>query len=272
SMLFGLRRLTRPRSPAAEAAARGCAESARTRLVDLLVRPLAVGPDVPLVIVPSAELSQVPWSSLHTAPTTITPSAALWARTARRTPATDRVALVAGPDLPGAATEVHALGEVHPTATVLLPPDSTVAAATAALQGASLAHLACHGVLRADNPMFSALVLYGGRLTVHELAARTDAPHRMVLAACESGVGVGYEGNEMLGFVSALFARGTAGLVASTLVVPDVETVGLMRSLHERVLTEATLAQALHSARADVDRDDPAGFVNWCVWNAYGAA
>lgn len=80
SMLFGLRRLTRPRSPATTAAARVCAESARTRLVDLLVRPLAVGPDVALVIVPSAELSQVPWSSLHTAPTTVAPSAALWAR------------------------------------------------------------------------------------------------------------------------------------------------------------------------------------------------
>lgn len=272
AMLFALRRLTRPRSSAAAAAARASADACLLRLADLLVRPLDVGRDVPLVVVPSADLSGVPWSALHTAPVTIAPSAALWARTACRPTVPDRVALVAGPGLPGAATEVTALAELHPGASVLLPPHSTVEAVTAALQGASLAHLACHGLLRADNPMFSALVLHGGRLSVHELAARAEAPHRMVLAACESGVQVGYEGNEMLGFVSALFSRGTAGLVASTLVVPDLETVGLMRSLHLRTRAGDTLAVALHGARGTLDLDDPGEFVNWCAWNAFGAA
>ncbi len=272
ALLFALRRMPRPRSPAAAAAARASADASRLRLVELLVRPLSLRPDVPLVVLPSADLSGVPWSCLHTAPTTIAPSAALWARTARRSAASDRVALVAGPGLPGAATEVTALAERHPAAEVLLPPHSTVEAVTAALQGVSLAHLACHGLLRADNPMFSALVLHGGRLTVHELAARADAPHRLVLAACESGVQVGYEGDEMLGFVSALFTRGTAGLVASILVVPDVETVGFMRDLHDHTLTGRTLAQALHAARSTLDLAEPGDFVNWCAWNAFGAA
>ena len=38
--------------------------------------------------------------------------------------------------------------------------------------GPSLAHLACHGRLRADNPSFSALELVDGQLTVHELDRR----------------------------------------------------------------------------------------------------
>jgi len=42
----------------------------------------------------------------------------------------------------------------------------------------------------------------------------------------------------------------------------------LIRSLHEGVLAGATLAQALHGARADVDCDESAGFVDWCAWNA----
>ena len=167
---------------------------------------------------------------------------------------------------------MDALRRLHSAAEVLLPPDSTVAAVTEQLQGAGLAHLACHGILRMDNPMFSALQLCDGQLTVHELAARGIAPHQMVLAACDSGVGVEYEGNEMLGFVSALFAGGTAGLVASTLVVPDLDTVPLMCALHQHLLAGATLAQALHLARATLNRDEPSGFVNWCAWNAFGAA
>jgi CHAT domain-containing protein len=271
-MLFGLRRLARPRSPAAARAARASVEAARLRLVDLLVTPVRPGRDVPLVVVPSSELATVPWSSLHTAPTTVAPSAALWLRSTRAVATSARVSLVAGPGLPGAVEEVRALAGVYPDAHVLLPPHSTVEAATAALTGSSLAHLACHGRLRTDNPMFSSLAVSGGQLTVHELVTRAQAPHRMVLAACDSGVGVGYDGNEVLGFVSALFARGTAGVVASTMVVPDGDTVPLMRGLHERVRTGAPLAHALHDSRAALDVEEPGAFVDWCAWNAFGAA
>ena len=106
---------------------------------------------------------------------------------------------------------------------------------TGALAGAGLAHLACHGRVRSDNPIFSSLLLADGPLTVHELELRGAAPHRIVLAACESGSEVTYEGNETLGFVSSLLARGSAGLVASAIVVPDWDVVPLMTSLHRAV-------------------------------------
>lgn len=272
TLLFALRRLARPRSAMAAAAARASADASLTELRERLIRPLRLGPHVPMVVIPSAELPRIPWSALHTGVTTVAPSAAQWARTAHRESTSDVVSLVAGPELPGARTEVLALERLYRNASVLLPPDSTVTAVTGQMRGAGLVHLACHGVLRLDNPTFSALVLCDGQLTVHELAARGIAPHRMVLAACDSGVGVGYEGNEMLGFVSALFAGGTAGLVASTLVVPDIDTVPLMCALHRTLLTGATLAQSLHEARATLNRDEPSGFVNWCAWNAFGAA
>ena len=58
----------------------------------------------------------------------------------------------------------------------------------------------------------------------------------MVLAACDSAAEVSYAGDaSLLGFVSALLARGTAGLVASVLAVPDAEAVPLMSALHRRV-------------------------------------
>jgi CHAT domain-containing protein len=94
----------------------------------------------------------------------------------------------------------------------------------------------------------------------------------MILAACDSAAGVSYAGDELLGFVSALIARGTAGLVASAVTVPDLEAVALMRSLHRFLLRGATLAEGLHAARATIDRADRRAFVNWCAFTAFGAA
>ncbi len=107
---------------------------------------------------------------------------------------------------------------------------------------------------------------------MQELYARGLAPYRLILAACESGGLVSYAGDEVLGFVSALLARGTAGVLASTAVVPDVEAVDLMTAVHQRLARGATLAHALHEARASQDTDDPGSYVNWCTFTAHGAA
>ena len=116
---------------------------------------------------------------------------------------------------------------------------------TAALASASLAHVACHGVVRADNPIFSSLLVSDGHLSVHELDRRGIAPHRMILAACESGSEGVFPGNETLGFVSTLLALGTAGLLASSVVVPDWNVVGLMTALHSSLCAGASLPVAL---------------------------
>jgi len=272
ALLFSLRRLTRPGPPAAIEAARASADFGLRRLTELLLRPLGLPDDQRLVIVPAAALQRIPWSGLHPAPVSIAPSASFWARTRQRQVIGGDVVLIAGPDLAGAAAEVETLRGLHDRPTVLMPPTSTVSAAAKALDGAALAHLACHGRLRSDNPTFSSLLLSDGSLTVQELDLRGIAPHRMILAACDSAAGVSYAGDELLGFVSALIARGTAGLIASAVMVPDLEAVSLMRSLHEFLRRGATLAEALHAARATIDRDDRRAFVNWCAFTAFGAA
>jgi CHAT domain-containing protein len=179
--------------------------------------------------------------------------------------------LAAGPDLAEAENEVRALAGVHQDPVVLAPPDSTVAGVTAVLGQAGLAHFACHGQIRADNPMFSGLWLSDGALTVQELELRDIAPHRVVLAACEAAADATYPGGETLGFVSALLARGTAGIVASTIVVPDTSASDLMVGLHQRA-RDSSLSVALHEARARLNQEDPLEFVNWCGFTAYGAA
>jgi tetratricopeptide (TPR) repeat protein len=271
SLLFALRRLARPGRAAVTAAARAGVEHALRRLRTLLLDPLDVPADVPLVVVPGARTYRVPWSALHSGPVSVTPSAGLWARTSATPDGAGGVVLVAGPRLPGAAAEVETVRRLHDRPTVLAGQTATVGATTAALVGARLAHLACHGRLRSDNPSFSALELADGQLTVHELDRRGIAPTRVVLAACDSAADTTYAGDELLGFVSALLARGTAGVVASVVAVGDRESVGLMEQLHRGLAAGRPMPEALHAARATVDIADPRQFVNWCAMTAYGA-
>lgn len=275
-LLFALRRLTQTRPAQTLAGARLSADLRISRLSELLLAPLGIAPGAELVVVPVGPLHGVPWSALHGGPLSLAPSATFWARTREavrdRAGDTGRVVLVAGPNLPGASTEVAVLSTIHPHATVIAPPESTADAVAALLGGADLAHLACHGRLRADNPMFSSLILSDGPLTVQELETRGVAPHRMVLASCKSGADVSFAGDEVLGFVSALLARGTAGIVASIAAIPDVQAVDLMRALHERLVRGSTLAHGLHEARASLDRAAPGAYVNWCTFSAHGAA
>ena len=279
ALFFALRRMTQPLPESSLAAARLSADLRVRKLRGLLLAPLAVADDAELVVVPVGPLHGIPWSALRDAPVSLAPSAALWAR-ARQSALdhhADRAAagpavLVEGPNLPGATTEVRRLRALHPGAIVLTPPRSTASEVLRHLDGAGLVHLACHGWLRSDNPLFSSVVLSDGPLTVQELLTSGVAPHRLVLASCQSGADVSYAGDEVVGFISALLARGTAGVVASVTAVPDVAAVELMGALHTALIEGGTLAQALFAARAGLDREDPAAYVNWCTFSAYGAA
>jgi hypothetical protein len=275
ALFFALRRMTHVPPQSSVAAARLSANLRVETLRDLLVRPLGVPPDAELVVVPVGDLHGIPWSALHDGPLSLAPSARFWMRSREAARLGDGGAptvLVEGPHLQGATAEVRALRRLHPRAVVITPPQSTAQATLRLLDGAGLVHLACHGWLRSDNPLFSSLILSDGPLTVQELAARGVAPHRLILASCQSGADVSYDGGEVLGFVSALLARGTAGLVASVATIPDVATIDLMSGLHERLVAGSTLAQALHHARNGLDVDDPGKYVTWCTFAAYGAA
>ena len=271
-LLFALRRLLRGGQHARQA--RQSAEFSLAALRRALVTPLVVGDSDPLVVVPSGPLYKVPWSGLHTGETCVVPSATFWARSRRAAPPVNgaRLALVAGPGLPGALAEVLEVHRARREAGLLLPPDSTVSATLNMISNADLAHLACHGLLRSDNPLFSSLLLSDGPLTLYEVLNSGVVPRRVVLAACESGAEHRYAGGEVLGFVSALMARGTAGVVASTIPLPDGASVPLMTRLHRHLAVGASLAQALWEVRANSDLERAEDYAAWFGVTAYGAA
>ncbi len=271
SVLFGLRRLLHGTRFAG--AAMSATRDSLDALTQQLMTPLGVPPDVPLVVVPSVRLRGVLWSPLHTAPVTIAPSAGLWARARRGRPddGRARVAVVAGPGLPGAVAEAAAVAAEHDGADTLLPPRSTVDATVELVKDAQLAHLACHGRFRSDSPLFSALELSDGQLTLYEMLARGVAPQRVVLASCHSGTQQAYDGNEMLGFVGAMMANGSAGIAAVDLLIPDDARNGSMSLLHRRVSRGDSLASAVWHAREALSAGGPEEYVTWCGLSAFGA-
>jgi len=160
------------------------------------------------------------------------------------------VVLIGGPQLSTGLEEVRQLSEMYPDAVVLTEGDATAEAVLDAMDGASLVHVAAHGTFRADSPLFSALELDDGPLTVYDLERLERAPHRVVLSSCSSALGGPSGADELLGLVSALVALGSSGVVASVVPVNDPATVPLMLGLHGRLRAGDDLADALAQARA----------------------
>jgi hypothetical protein len=253
---FALGRLARGASSSAErAAARANVAASAARLSGLLVEPLpeALGA-APLVIVPTGPLHALPWAALPPLAgrqLVVAPSLAVWLELAGR-PATRRrkTALVAGPRLRHAAGEVRDLAGLFPGATVLAGKAATAEAVLAALDGAALAHVACHGQFRADSPLFSTLELADGPLNVYELQRLRRAPEVVVLSACDLAVSGLHPGDELLGLAAALLGMGTRTIVASVVPVPDAAVRRLMLAFHRNLAGGDAPALALARAQS----------------------
>ena len=266
SLRFSLRSVTtaRPGSRAAEAMADVLATVAR-RLDALLIAPLGLDGSRALVLVPTGELHALPWAllpSLARRPVAVAPSLRLWQRAVNEPPARGRRVLAAGPRLPAATDEIETLARRDPDALVLTGAGASVGRLAMALSGAGSAHLAAHGHFRDDNPLFCSLEFADGHLTVYDLERLQRTPRRLVLSSCESGLSTVHAGDELMGFTAALFALGTATVIAAVVPVPDEATRGLMLALDDELRAGRPPAEALVNARArSADERAGAAFV-----------
>lgn len=237
-----------------DAATRAALGRAADLLDAALFAPLALPADRELVLLPTAELHALPFGllpSLHGRPVQSIPSLAWWLTTAHR-PETraGRVMLAAGPGLRHAIREIHQVAARHPDATVLTGRHATVEAVLAAMDGAAVAHLACHGRFRADHPDFSSLEFADGALTVHDVQRLRNPPRLLVLSACEAARTAARPGEELMGLAAALLGLGTRTLIAPVTAIPDRDARRLATELHARLAAGARPAAALADAAA----------------------
>jgi hypothetical protein len=252
---FALARLARPSSSSGHRATQlAGAQASATALDRLLIAPLAdTISDRPLLIVPTGTLHALPWSmlpALRARPLVIAPSASTWLslHTPRRR-RRRKIVLVAGPHLRHGNAELAHVGAFYQDVTVLSGRDATVSAVLAALDGATVAHLACHGHFRSDSPLFSSLSLADGPLNAYELQRVPRAPELIVLSACDLAISDTRPGDELLGFAAALIGMGARTVIASVVPVPDAAAKRLMIGLHRHLTAGHTPAVALAIAQ-----------------------
>jgi tetratricopeptide (TPR) repeat protein len=257
---FALRRLARDRPGGDMDSAQAILAEMGPKLQDALLGPAArfLG-DGPVVIIPPGKLHTIPWPllpELRDLALSVAPSATAWMRAdSAAPPPRGRVALIRGPGLGTEGAEVPVVASLYDDVTMLAGKEATAENALAALDGARLAHIAAHGSFRADSPLFSALSLNDGPLTVYDFEQLRRAPYRLVLSSCDSGVLAPAGSDELLGLVSSLLPLGTAGIIAAVVPINDRASVPMMTDVHRELRAGRTLAQSLAAVRGGLAAD-----------------
>jgi hypothetical protein len=215
--------------------------------------------DGPVVIVPPGRLHGIPWALLPVLRNrvfSVAPSAGAWLRAEiLRPPTTRHVVLARGPGLATDGAEVPLVAMLHADATVLSGADATAGRLLSELDGAWLGHVAAHGTFRADSPLFSALRMHDGPLTVYDFEHLRQAPYWLVLSSCDAGLLAPAGADELLGLVASLLPLGTAGVVAGVVPLNDHAAVPVMVALHRNLHAGRSLAESLCRVRRECARD-----------------
>ncbi|GAB4430796.1 MAG: CHAT domain-containing protein [Chloroflexi bacterium OHK40] len=260
------------RKPAHQAQLLRRARHYLSALYDALLRPLApwIGPRR-LVVVPDRALHYVPFHALFDGERYVieerevctAPSAAVLLHCMRRPYSSNTRAVLLGiPDVraPRVRDEVLTIGPLWAERVTLLDAEATLAALQQHAPTAKVLHLACHGQFRADSPLFSALQLADGRLTVRDAYELDLSCDLVVLSACETGVSAIAPGDELIGLARGFFAAGAPSLVVSLWMVDDATTTELMCTFYAGLHAGERPGAALRKAQLALSQQHPHPF------------
>jgi CHAT domain-containing protein/tetratricopeptide (TPR) repeat protein len=138
-------------------------------------------------------------------------------------------------------------------------------------------HIATHGVVDAQVPALSALILGSydangevtdGAVRVADLALQSLRAEVAVLSGCETALGTHVRSEGLVGLTSTLLARGARSVVASLWPVPDEIGARQMSEFYQHMLRdsmtpEAALGAVMRSAAVQERSSDPA------LWGAF---
>ncbi|HUQ82411.1 MAG TPA: CHAT domain-containing protein, partial [Gemmatimonadaceae bacterium] len=138
-------------------------------------------------------------------------------------------------ELPATALEASGVSRAVTGATTLSGPGATESALRRALGTASLVHVATHGQLSANSPMFSHILLApgqpgvradDGRLEVHELLGMHVRSALVFLSGCETGAGAAWTtafspGEDFTTLAQAFLYAGARTVIATLWRIED---------------------------------------------------
>jgi len=136
-----------------------------------------------------------------------------------------------------------------------------------------LFHLATHGKLDTENPLFSTLLLADGPLSLADVEMlRFKAKPLIVLSACETGINNINKYNAGVQSISQAFLHAGASMVLVSLWrVADQATALLMQSFHYHLANNLSPAQALYQAQSELlECPQYSHPVYWAGWTLVG--
>ena len=232
----------------------------------------AARPVIPVVIMAHGLLHQVPFHALHDGTDYLieryeisyAPSATIFLLSQQRKALGLGKALVVGADdasIPMALVEaervVQQLTQTHPQAVLRAGAQATLQQVQADMAECDLVHLACHGLFRHDNPLFSSLQLHDGKLTAADVLRLKFNGALVTLGACESGRSEVIAGDEMLGLPRAFLGAGASSVLVSLWLVHDEVTATFMQGWYAQLQQGAPRAQALRTMQRAIKRHYP---------------
>jgi tetratricopeptide (TPR) repeat protein len=134
-------------------------------------------------------------------------------------------------------------------------------------------HLATHGILDPDLPLYSYLLLAptdedDGLLTVSEIFGLNLNARLVTLSACQTGLGDISQGDDIIGLSRAFIYAGSPSVIVSLWSVADQPTALLMTTFYKN-LDNHSLEEALGIAQREVLKNYPAPFY-WAPFQLIG--
>jgi CHAT domain-containing protein len=273
--------------------------SARTRLFDLLVRPLNVDARRirKLAIIPDRELSRLPFVALwdkgkgrylvEDYEVRTAPSAAFLVEALRRRrgPSAAGQALVVGnplldttssaklPALPGALSEAKGVADQYQSHRLLTAGEARRDTVIALLGTSSVFHFAGHAIVNSDQPELSYLALASpggsdaenGMLRAREIGKlRPSKLQLVVLSACSTLNPRPSHTGAIAGLAYSFLRAGVPATISTLWDVSDEATAKLLVDFHHQLVGGTPAAEALQSAqRTAIKRSAPR------VWAAF---
>lgn len=162
-------------------------------------------------------------------------------------------------DLPFAESEVRAIRDVFPEASIYLKGQATETKAKDLSKSYNVLHFATHGELNSTSPLLSNILLAqekdeDGKLDVYEIFnLDLKSASLVTLSACETGLGKLTKGDELIGLTRAFLYAGAPSIVASLWKVNDESTAKFM-ALFYKNLKAHSKAEALRLAQVEMIR------------------
>ena len=166
--------------------------------------------------------------------------------------------------LPGTEMELQQIGQFYGQPTATYEDETSESYLKENGHGYGMIHMATHGVLNANQPMYSYLLMNpseeeDGKLTVNEIFDLDLNSRLVTLSACETGLGKINKGDEMIGLSRAFIYAGSPAVIVSLWTVDDITTAMLMTRFYQYLNSGFKMHESLSMAQRDLLDQDFSG-------------